>query len=218
QEWENTLATWDPQDFCNISKVILPTDVYWTPPIFILERVNGQNSNLEYMVVMHNGTFNYTQAFQVTLTCSLMILKFPFDTQMCNLSIASFLYPVTDLAMKTRHTAAEVIRDSQSFFLTDGEWQFTNLSIVEYLEEMNDEKFAVVTYIISMERRPTLYVLNLILPTCLLYLLDMAVLFGPSSLEEKINFQIAIIVGNSMLAVILNDILPTSSNKPPIIG
>lgn len=69
-----------------------------------------------------------------------------------------------------------------------------------------------------MKRRPTLYILNLILPTCALYLLDMAVLFGPSSLEEKISFQISIILGSSMLAVILNNMLPTSSDEPPIIG
>ncbi|NWQ85983.1 5HT3A protein, partial [Burhinus bistriatus] len=219
QEWKNTFATWDPQDFCNISKVILPKNTYWSPPIFILERVNGQNSNLDYMVVMHNGSFNSTQPFQVTLTCSLMILKFPFDTQTCNLSIASFLYPaVTDLVMKTRRSPAEMMKASQSYFLTDGEWKFTNLSIIEYMEQLDDEQFSVVTYVISMERRPTLYILNLILPTCALYLLDMAVLFGPSSLEEKISFQIAIILGSSMLAVILNNILPTSSNKPPIIG
>ncbi|XP_009636065.1 5-hydroxytryptamine receptor 3A [Egretta garzetta] len=216
-EWKNTFATWDPQDFCNISKVILPTDAYWSPPIFILERVNGQNSNVDYMTVMHNGSFNSTQPFQVTLTCSLMILKFPFDTQTCNLTIASFLYPVTDLIMKTRRTPAEMMKDSQSYFLTDGEWKFTNLSIIEYMEELDDGEFSMVTYVISMERRPTLYILNLILPTCALYLLDMAVLFGPSSLEEKINFQIAIILGSSMLAVILNNILPTSSNKPPVI-
>ncbi|NXG77735.1 5HT3A protein, partial [Baryphthengus martii] len=219
QEWENTFATWDPQDFCNISKVVLPMDAYWAPPVFILERVNGHTSNLENMVVMHNGSFNFTQTFQVTLTCSLMILKFPFDTQTCNLSIASFLYPaVTDLIMKTRRTPAEMMNDSHSFFLTDGEWKFTNLSIIEYLEELNEESFSVVTYMISLERRPTLYILNLILPTCALYMLDMAVLFGPSSLEDKINLQIAIILGSSMLAVILNDILPTSSNKPPVIG
>ncbi|NXG47349.1 5HT3A protein, partial [Psilopogon haemacephalus] len=219
QEWENTFATWDPQDFCNITKVVLPTEAYWSPPVFILEKVNGQSSNLEYMDVMHNGIFNFTQAFQVTLTCSLLIFKFPFDTQTCNLSIASFLYPaVTDLIMKTSLTPAEMMENSHSFLLTDGEWKFTNLSIIEYMEEMNEEKFGVVTYMISMERRPNLYVLNLILPTCGLYLLDMAVLFGPSSLEEKIGFQISIILGSSMLAVILNDILPTSSNKPPVIG
>ncbi|KFQ27575.1 5-hydroxytryptamine receptor 3A, partial [Mesitornis unicolor] len=218
QEWKNTFATWDPQDFCNISKVILPADTYWSPNIFILERVNGQISSLDYMNVMHNGNFNSTQPSQVTLTCSLKIFKFPFDTQTCNLSIASFLYPVKDLVMKTRRTAAEMMRDSQSYFLTDGEWKFTNLSIIEYLEKLDDEVYSVVTYVISMERRPTLYILNLILPTCALYLLDMAVLFGPSSLEDKISFQIAIILGSSMLAVILNNILPTSSSKPPVIG
>ncbi|NXX22071.1 5HT3A protein, partial [Podargus strigoides] len=219
QEWENTFATWDPQDFCNISKVVLPADAYWSPTIFILERVNGQNSVLDYTSVTYNGTFSISQPFQVTLTCGLMILKFPFDTQMCNLSVASFLYPaVTDLVMKTRRTPAEIMRESQRYFLTDGEWKFTNLSIIEYLEEMDNGDFSVVTYVISMERRPTLYILNLILPTCALYLLDMAVLFGPTSLEEKISFQIAIILGSSMLAVILNNILPTSSNKPPAIG
>ncbi|NXK51600.1 5HT3A protein, partial [Chauna torquata] len=219
QEWTNTFATWDPQDFCNISKIVLPMDAYWSPPIFILERVNEQKSDLEYMVVTHNGSFNSSQPFQVTVMCSLMIFKFPFDTQMCNMSIASFLYPaVTELVMKIRRTPAEMMKNSQSYFFTDGEWKFTNLSISEYTEEMDDGEFPVITYTISMERRPTLYILNLILPTCALYLLDMAVLFGPSSLEEKISFQISIILGSSMLAVILNNMLPTSSNEPPIIG
>ncbi|NXM72365.1 5HT3A protein, partial [Serilophus lunatus] len=217
-EWENPFATWDPQDFCNISEVALPLDTYWSPPVFIIERVDEQKSDMNYMVLMHNGSCNSTRPFQVTLTCSLIILKFPFDTQTCNLSIASFLYPETDLVMKTRRTASESMRDSQSIFLTDGEWKFTNLSIIESTEMQDDKGYSVITYEISMERRPTLYILNLILPTCALYLLDMAVLFGPSSLEEKINFQIAIILGSSMLAVILNNSLPTSSNKPPVIG
>ncbi|XP_054134550.1 5-hydroxytryptamine receptor 3A-like [Melozone crissalis] len=216
-EWQNPFATWDPWDFCNISEIVLPMDTYWSPPIFILERVNGQDPELNYVVLMHNGTFNSTRPYQATLTCSLVIFKFPFDTQMCNLSIASFLYPVTDFVMKTRQTPAEIIRDSKSLILTDGEWKFTNVSIMEFTEMMDDKGFSVVTYVISMDRQPTLYILNLILPTCALYLLDMAVLFGPSSLEEKINFQIAIILGSSMLAVILNNSLPTSSNKPPII-
>nr|XP_041575873.1 5-hydroxytryptamine receptor 3A-like [Taeniopygia guttata] len=216
-EWQNPFATWNPRDFCNISEIVLPMDTYWSPPIFFLERVNGQNPELNYVVLMHNGSFNSTRPYQVTLTCSLIILKFPFDTQMCNLSVASFLYPVTDFVMKTRRTPAEIMKDSRSLILTDGEWKFTNLSIMEFTAMMDDKGFSVVTYVISMERRPTLYILNLILPTCALYLLDMAVLFGPSSLEEKINFQIAIILGSSMLAVILNNSLPTSSNKPPII-
>lgn len=50
--------------------------------------------------------------------------------------------------MKTTLTSAEMMQTSQSVLLTDGEWKFTNLSIVEYLEEMNDESFGVVTYVV----------------------------------------------------------------------
>ncbi|NWI10312.1 5HT3A protein, partial [Crypturellus soui] len=219
QEWKNNLVTWDPRDFCNISKVALPLDTYWSPPLFILEEVGDQKSSkLEYSVVTHDGSFNTTLPFQVTVTCGLKILRFPFDTQTCNVSAASFLYPVTDLVMKKKRAAAEMKKISQSYFLTDGEWRFTNLSIIEHIEGIEDMQFCIMTFVISMERRPILYVLNLILPTCALYLLDMAVLFGPISLEEKVNFQIAIILGSSMLAVILNNMLPTSSNEPPMIG
>ncbi|NXA48626.1 5HT3A protein, partial [Nothocercus julius] len=219
QEWTNSLVTWEPRDFCNISKVALPLDAYWSPPLFILEEVGEQKSSkLQYSVVTHSGGFNITLPFQVTTTCGLKILRFPFDTQTCNVSVTSFLYPATDLVMKMKRTPAEMKNISQSYFLTDGEWKFTDLSIIEHIEEIENEQFYVLTCMVSMERRPILYVLNLILPTCALYLLDMAVLFGPSSLEEKINFQIAIILGSSMLAVILNNILPTSSNEPPVIG
>ncbi|NXL91581.1 5HT3A protein, partial [Alectura lathami] len=218
QEWTNTFVTWDPRDFCNISKVVLPMDSYWSPSIFILERVSEHKSNLEYLVVTHNGGFNSSMPFQVTLTCSLMILKFPFDTQTCNMSMASYLYTARDINLKVKRTPAEMMENSKSYFLTDGEWKFTNLSITEHTDTIDNGEFSVITYTISMKRRPTLYILNLILPTCALYLLDMAVLFGPSSLEEKISFQISIILGSSMLAVILNNMLPTSSNEPPIIG
>lgn len=50
--------------------------------------------------------------------------------------------------MKTKRTPAEMMKDSQSYFLTDGEWKFTNLSIIEYREELDDEGFSVVTYVV----------------------------------------------------------------------
>lgn len=58
--------------------------------------------------------------------------------------------------MKTRRTPAEMMRDSHSFFLTDGEWKFTNLSVSEYLEGPNDEKFCMVTYVVRQYFRITL--------------------------------------------------------------
>lgn len=47
-----------------------------------------------------------------------------------------------------RRTPAEMMKSSQSYFLTDGEWKFTNLSIIEYIEQLDDEQFSVVTYVV----------------------------------------------------------------------
>lgn len=50
--------------------------------------------------------------------------------------------------MKARRTAEEIMKYSQSFFLTDGEWKFTNMSILEHTEMLEDGEFSVVTYMV----------------------------------------------------------------------
>lgn len=39
-----------------------------------------------------------------------------------------------------------MMKNSQSYFLTDGEWKFTNLSIGEYREGLDDEEYPVIVY------------------------------------------------------------------------
>lgn len=48
--------------------------------------------------------------------------------------------------MKIKRTPAEMMKNSQSYFLTDGEWKFTNLSIGEYREGLDDEEYPVIVY------------------------------------------------------------------------
>ncbi|KYO31127.1 zinc-activated ligand-gated ion channel [Alligator mississippiensis] len=217
--WKNALVTWKPQDFCGISKIILPEDTFWSPHIFIFEQVDKEKSSIiPFLSITHNGIVRTRQPHQVTITCSLKIHKFPFDAQTCNISITTFMYTVRDIIINPGQTEEDLNSKSQLYFQTDGEWKPLNIKIREHKVIEREEKFSVIVYEIFMQRQPLYYVVNLILPTCMLYLLDMALLFGPSSHGEKIGFQISLILGISMLAVILNDILPTSSESLPVIG
>ncbi|KAM9119441.1 acetylcholine receptor subunit alpha-like [Pangshura tecta] len=216
-KWKNVFVTWNPQDFCNISKLVLPVDTFWSPYIIIYEQVDEEKSlSRPLLSITHNGMVSTTQQHQVTVTCSLEMHQFPFDTQMCNMSIASVKYSATDIIFQSNQTSEEANKQSQLYHLTNGEWKFTNINIIQYTDLL-EEEFVVITYEISMKRRPILYVLNLIFPTCALYILDMAILFSASSYGDKISFQLSLIIGESVLAVILKDILPTSSDDPPII-
>ncbi|XP_026510386.1 5-hydroxytryptamine receptor 3A-like [Terrapene carolina triunguis] len=217
-EWKNVFVTWNPQDFCNISKLVLPVDTFWSPYIIIYEQVDEEKSlSRPFLSITHNGIISTTQQHQTTITCSLEMHQFPFDTQTCTMSISSVMYSVTDIVLLSNQTTEEANKQSQLYHLTNGEWKFMNINIIEYTESVDKEEFAVIIYQISMKRRPILYVLNLIFPTCVLYLLDMAILFSASSYGDKISFQLSLIIGESVLALILKDILPTSSDDPPII-
>ncbi|KAM7146197.1 5-hydroxytryptamine receptor 3A-like [Macrochelys suwanniensis] len=217
-KWKNVFVTWNPQDFCNISNLVLPVDTFWSPHIIIFEQVDEKKSlSRPFLSITHNGIVSTTQQHQVTITCSLEMRQFPFDTQTCNMSICLFIYSETDIILLSSQTTEEANKQSQLYHLTNGEWKFMNINIIQYTESLEEEEFAVITYEISMKRRPILFVLNLIFPTCALYLLDMAIMFSASSYGDKISFQLSLIIGESVLAVILKDILPTSSDDPPII-
>ncbi|XP_074928181.1 5-hydroxytryptamine receptor 3A-like [Chelonoidis abingdonii] len=209
-KWKNVFATWNPQDFCNIYEFDLPVDTFWSPYIIILEQVDEKKSlNRPFLSITHNGIVSTTQQHHVTIACNLEMHKFPFDIQTCRITLFTINY--RDIIFWFSQTTDEVTKASQFIHLTSGEWKFTNINIAKH------EDLLAIIYEISMKRRPILYVLNLIFPTCALYLLDMTILFSSSSYEDKISFQLSLILGESVLALILNDIIPTSSDDPPII-
>lgn len=63
-----------------------------------------------------------------------------------------------------------------------------------------------------------LYVINLILPLFYLLILDLASFFISESSGEKLGFKVTILLSISVLLLILNDILPSTEDKLPMIG
>ncbi|KAG6921176.1 5-hydroxytryptamine receptor 3A, partial [Chelydra serpentina] len=143
------------QDFCNISNLVLPVDTFWSPYIVISEQVDEEKSlSRPFLFITHNGIITTVRQHHVTIACNLEMHKFPFDTQTCNITLFSFMY--SDIIFLSNQTTDEVTNQSQLYRLTNGEWKFTNINITK------DEKFPVISYEISMKRRPILYVLYLI--------------------------------------------------------
>nr|XP_016846842.1 PREDICTED: 5-hydroxytryptamine receptor 3C-like [Anolis carolinensis] len=112
----------------------------------------------------------------------------------------------------------EVDAKSRNTYLTNGEWKFNRISFSSDIMSGVQMKYSAVTYQIFMQRRPVLYVLNLIIPTSALFFLDLVISFTSASPSEKINFKITLILEISVLSLILNEILPASSDEPPLIA
>lgn len=69
-----------------------------------------------------------------------------------------------------------------------------------------------------MQRRSVLYIANFLLPVLFFLCLDFASLLMSDTGGEKIGFKITVLLAVTVMQLILNDILPSSSDKIPLIG
>jgi len=69
-----------------------------------------------------------------------------------------------------------------------------------------------------MKRRSLLYIVNFLVPVLLLFGLDLASFLISDSGGEKLSFEVTLLLAVTVMQLILNDILPCSSDSIPLIG
>lgn len=71
---------------------------------------------------------------------------------------------------------------------------------------------------ITMKRRPLLYIVNFLLPVLFFLFLDMASFLISENGGEKLSFKVTVLLAVTVMQLILNEILPSSTSKIPLIG
>ncbi|XP_075441023.1 5-hydroxytryptamine receptor 3A-like isoform X2 [Ascaphus truei] len=213
--WLNEFVRWDPQDFCNISCITLPLSHFWVPDMYIHEQVVEDTSPwMIYANVSSDGMMTASKPTRLTTTCALKIYYFPFDQQECNITVNSYMHLDNDIIMRPLRNSSEMRAESMHWLMGSGEWEFLDLTVYETHAGRRDQ----LIYTVTMKRRPAMYVLNLIIPTCALLILDTLSHFIPDSYKHKVDFKVTVLLGLSVLSLVLNDILPTSSDSTPLIA
>lgn len=69
-----------------------------------------------------------------------------------------------------------------------------------------------------MKRRSVLYLVNFILPVLLFLCLDLASFMISDRGGEKLGFKVTVLLAVTVMQLILNEILPSSSDRIPLIG
>ncbi|XP_053305430.1 5-hydroxytryptamine receptor 3A-like [Spea bombifrons] len=214
--WQNQLLSWDPQEFCGIKRVPIPVASVWTPDIYVSETTQDDSLDSIYLLLYHNGSVQRFKTLRLVTTCSLDLYKFPFDSQKCNLTFGMTVAPATDVVMAPT-TNANNVTDLSKIMFSNGEWSLQDIDIFVANVSRRGEEWSNVIYQIHVKRAPILYVINLIIPACLLVFVDVASMFIPMEGGERLGFKITVVLGFSVLLLILNDFLPNTDN-PPILG
>ncbi len=71
---------------------------------------------------------------------------------------------------------------------------------------------------IIIKRRPVLYVVNLIVPSCFLVTLDLFSFLLPPHSVDRSTFKMTLILGYTVFLLIMNDLLPVTGEKTPLMS
>ncbi|XP_047465509.1 5-hydroxytryptamine receptor 3A-like [Mugil cephalus] len=217
--WKNERISWDPAQFCGITHISVPKNMLWMPDLFIYEMVERDGSaHNPYIYVSHDGMITSEEDLRVVSTCKMDVHKFPFDTQTCNLSVSSAIHSVDEIMLLPYSNSSRATQFSREVMRSQGDWEFLHLSISGTNFTFNDREWEQIIYTFTMKRRPLLHVVNFLLPIMFFLILDLASFFISDHRGEKLSFKVTVMLAISVLLLILNDILPSMSNKTPLIA
>ncbi|XP_027703093.1 5-hydroxytryptamine receptor 3B [Vombatus ursinus] len=216
--WNDEFLAWNSSMFDGIGEISLPLSAIWAPDIIINEFVDIEKSpDLPYVYVNSSGTIKNNKPIQVVSACSLETYAFPFDTQNCSLTFNSILHTVADLDLAFLRSTEDIKKDKKTF-VNDGEWEL--LSVPSTYQVMHSEAgdFAQIQFHVVIRRRPLAYVVNLLIPSIFLMVMDLGSFYLPLSCRTRITFKTSILVGYTVFKVNMSNEVPRSAVSTPLIG
>uniref|UniRef100_A0A3Q3A7L8 5-hydroxytryptamine receptor 3A-like n=2 Tax=Kryptolebias marmoratus TaxID=37003 RepID=A0A3Q3A7L8_KRYMA len=170
------------------------------------------------ILLTYEGTVYFSDDIRVVSTCKMDIHKFPFDTQKCTITIGSSIHCVDEMRIFPFSNSSRATQFSHEVMKTQGEWEFLQLSISNSSLSFENRTWEMLIYTVTIKRRPLLHVINFLLPILFFLIMDLASFFIADHRGEKLSFKVTVLLAISVLLLILNDILPSMSNKTPLIA
>ena len=165
--WVDETLFWDPEDYGNITDLLLPHGTIWKPS-FVSENPYDDFSviyNDETLIRLHyNGSVTWKPADTFGTSCAAEVSKYPFDEQTCNFPIAPWIYLPRELNILPLANHVNMDR-----YVPHNVWEIKDTAVWKpYVEQQE-----VLVFKFNLKRNSGYYLLNWILPICVLGILNL---------------------------------------------
>uniref|UniRef100_A0A2K5SFN3 5-hydroxytryptamine receptor 3E n=1 Tax=Cebus imitator TaxID=2715852 RepID=A0A2K5SFN3_CEBIM len=243
--WDNPFISWNPEECEGITKMSMAAKNLWLPDIFIIELCVSRAGESQREVpspgihrdhglplgplmdvdktpkdltayVSNEGRIRYKKPMKVASICDLDIFYFPFDAQNCTLTFSSFLYTVDNMLLGMEKEVWEITDTSRDILQAHGEWELLGINKATAKMSVGANLYDQITFYVAIRRRPSLYVINLLVPSGFLLAIDALSFYLPVESGNRVPFKITLLLGYNVFLLMMNDLLPTSGT--PLIS
>ncbi|XP_072294166.1 5-hydroxytryptamine receptor 3A-like [Eucyclogobius newberryi] len=217
--WFHEFLIWDPDQCDGVTKLSLPVKELWSPDIIVYEFVDDDVSQAcPFVYVNHTGHIRWDRMLRLVSACNLKIFSFPFDVQNCSFTFGSYMHTIKDVRLSPALSFEEMSRNSRRYLEASGEWELVDILGETSILQFGVDEWDIITFWVVIKRRPVLYVVNLLIPSSFLMIIDILSFYLPPHSVDRASFKMTLILGYTVFLLIMNDLLPSTANGTPIIG
>ena len=222
--WYDQLADddYDADKHGLFTETTIPNAFLWKPPVSLFNSASaivpvGDKSNYVrlYRVTKESHPyFGYARMVWtpgvVTKTgCVVDVAYFPFDKQSCNITFTNWGFTKEEVKFLPSASAIE-LRD----YSPSDEWTITKTRLIE--ETLDGGSF--VKFEISLERKPTYYLVNFFLPIIILGILNALVFVLPLESGERVGYSVTSFLTFAVYLSLIADGMPRTSEPMAILS
>jgi hypothetical protein len=173
----------------------------WSPDVEIQNEVEQRQTESVELTIFPDGAVDYEERFGATLNAELDLRKFPFDRQVLDMELQSFVWDRNEISF--------IVNEAQTGFDPDfetPEWSVTGIEgLIGLRTEVRDtRKFATYTFRINAKRHAGHYLLRFLLPLFFVMTLTWFAFWEPLQDRFRVGFL-------AMLTVVATHAIISSS-------
>lgn len=206
-KWRDDYLSWTPSSYGGATYIDVPQGLVWKPDLQVqngltdFAELGGSFMNLR---VSNAGDVTWMPYKVFDTKCKIDTTFFPFDQQECSIKLVAWNSDASTVNITKGTNAMQIDGD-----FSNGQWTMSSPTA----DVIIDDNDSVIILKVKLDRKPKIYVLNIIIPMLFLIILDVFTFTLPNDSGEKMSYSVTVFLSISIFMTIIANLLPPTSHS-----
>ena len=221
-EWLDPFLSWNQTQFPGISYFVIPANKIWSPDLMVnnvlgttIPIVSDFLEKREGADVFPSGKVVHWYPVLLNSFCPISIDLFPFDFQQCPIVLTSWSHDSLQLKLWPTQNVARV---GTSQWDLSKSWIVTNFTASKSVYHFNTRSYDHVDFSITLKRKSTFFVINLLVPCYLISIIACLCYAIPPQGSDRISLLLTTFLAILVFVLVVLEIVPEESDTLPLFS
>ncbi|XP_050396448.1 neuronal acetylcholine receptor subunit alpha-7-like [Patella vulgata] len=204
-KWADTFLGWNSTRYNGLEDMVVPQVQVWRPDVVIgnmVEKTTMLGFDEMPIRLINTGHIMWFPNILFQTACDINLRYYPFDTQVCTIQLNPLVSVIGEIELRLAFG-----HNPLAEYGPNGQWELIKL----FLEETNDQYKSILKFGLTLKRRRSFYIMNVVLPIIFLSFMGILVFALPAESGEKMSLTITILLAYIVYLTIISENMPQTS-------